>query len=68
MLVANSCHQNENSKNGKNCLQTNARSSGATPPNSSPRAKARMQKPQSGGQIFGANPQRCARGDRYGKN
>ena len=27
---------------------------------SAPRAKARMQKPQGGGQIFGANPRGCA--------
>ena len=48
LSVANSCHYNENSKNGKNRLQTNARPSGATTTNPHPQAKAWMQKPQGG--------------------
>ena len=51
-LVANYCHCNENSKNGKNRLQTNARPLTATPTNSLPWAKARMQKPQGGGKLL----------------
>ena len=53
LSVANSCDNNENSKNGKNCLQTNAR-----PPQKVPSAKIKMQKPRSGSkfsvQILGA--------------
>ena len=51
LSVANSCHYIENFKNGKNLLWTNARLSGATPTNS-PRAKARMQKPQVGANFW----------------
>ena len=43
---------NENSKNGKNRLQTNACPSGATPTNPIPPAKAKMQKPQGGGKFL----------------
>ena len=52
LSVDNSCRYIENSKNGKNRLQTNARPSGATPTNARPRAKARMQKPQGGGKFL----------------
>ena len=40
LSVANSCHYNENSKNGKNRLYTNARPSGATPTNAHPPSKS----------------------------
>ena len=51
LSASNSCNYNENSKNGKNCLQKNARPSGPTPTNPRPRAKRRMQKPRSGGKF-----------------
>ena len=56
-LVANSCHHNENSKNGKNRLQTNTCHSRANPTNPHPHphppwAKAKMQKPQGGGKFL----------------
>ena len=38
--VANSCHINENSKNGKNRLLTNVHPSGATPKNPRPPCKS----------------------------
>ena len=68
LSVANSCHYDENSKNGENRLQTNARpsgatltnprASGATPTNPRPpsRAKARTQKPQGGGKFLAQIP------------
>ena len=62
--VTISCDNNENSKNGKDCLKTNARPSEPTP--KGPPANIRMQKPQNGSkfsvQILGAG-----RGDGYGK-
>ena len=61
MSVVNSCHYDENFKNGKHGLWANALPSGAAPTNP-PRAKAWMQKPQGGGQIVGANPWGCAGG------
>ena len=55
LSVANSCHYNENFKNGKHRLLTNARPSGAAPTNLRPPpspAKAWMQKPQGGGKFL----------------
>ena len=62
LLVANSCHYNENFKNGKHRLQTNARPSGAAPTNPRPSGQKLGCKSPRVGQMFGANPQRCARG------
>ena len=56
LSVLNSRHYNENSKNGKNRLQTNARPSGATPTNAPPPRQKLGCKSPGWGQIFGANP------------
>ena len=65
LSVSNSCDNNENSKNGKNCLQTNAHPWDL--PQQIPGAKIRMLKPQSGGK-FSVQIPGSARGDGYGKN
>ena len=53
LSVANSCHYNENFKNGKHRLQTNACPSRATPTNPHPpQAKVWMQKSQGGGKFL----------------
>ena len=59
--VANSCHYNENPKNGKHRFQTNVRPSGATPTNP-------MQRPQGGGKFLVQIPGGARGGDGYGKS
>ena len=66
LSVANSCHYNESSKNGKHCVHSNACPSGAAPTNPCPRQKLERKCPRVWGQIFGANPGGCAQGDGYG--
>ena len=61
LSVANSCHYDENSKNGKNRLQTNARPSEATPTTPTPEQKLGCKSPRVGAN-FGANPRGCAGG------
>ena len=62
LSVANSCHYNENFKNGRHRLLTNARPSGAAPTNPAPPGKKLDAKAPGWGQIFGANPRGCAGG------
>ena len=62
LSVANSCHYNENFKNGKHRLNTNARTSGAAPTNPHPPDKSLDAKAPGWGQIFGANPWGCEGG------
>ena len=61
-LVANFCHYNENFKNGKHLLETNARPSGAAPTNSRHLGKSLDAKAPGWGQIFDSNPRGCAGG------
>ena len=59
LSVTNSFHYNENFKNGKHCLWTNARPSGAAPTNPHLLGKS----PRVRGGIFGANPWECTQGE-----
>ena len=61
LSVTNSCGNDDNSKQGKNRLETNARPSRPTPTNPRPRIKIRM-KSSEWAQIFGENPWGCAGG------
>ena len=59
LSVTNSCHYNENLKNGKHHLYTNVHPSGAAPTNLQPSGKSLDAKAPGWGQIFGANPRGC---------
>ena len=52
LSVANSCHYNENSKNGKNVYRQMPAPRELHQQIPSPRAKARMQKPQGEGKCL----------------
>ena len=56
LSVVNSCHYNENSKNGKNCLYTNALPSGATPTNPPPGQKLGCESPRVGANFWCKSP------------
>ena len=67
LSVANSCHYNENFKNGKN-VYGQMPSLGNYPQKSPPPgAKARMQKPQGRGRFLVQIPMGAWREDGYGK-
>ena len=70
LSVADFCHNDENSKNGKNSFVENARPLGTTSTNFLPRPlpKDRMQKRPSGGKFFMQIPGDARGGSGYGKN
>ena len=67
MLSVANLYHNENSKNGKQNLLTNAHPLGAALTNPCPQAKAWMRKPQGGGKFLVQVP-RGVQGDSYAKN
>ena len=71
LSVADFCHNDENSKNGKNSFVENARPLGTTPTNSLPAPWQKIGcKSARVGQIFYANPRGWGGGEGsgYGKN
>ena len=69
LSVASSYHYNGNSKNDKNCLQTNAHPSGAIPTNFHPlpsRQKLGCTAPGWGTNFWCKSPEVHGEGDGYG--